>query len=237
MEARQLASVNGSAEPLVATPPAPENVLVSASDGALEVDAPRVRLGVEVQRPERDPDFSRPAVRAYGGSGLPDAVPRLAAAAEATEATVAASAAATTAHEAIAHEPRWVDLEEIAGTPVLERIEDPLEAVVGVQKGVALALEGEDAVRIVIDDRPDVEVVIIVGDPDLGALGRLAALHRILLREVRDGDRERPELLLDTTVELDFRAVAQPVRLQCEGLVLARLLGSSEGIRTRQREA
>src|SRR5690606_8101072 len=112
-------------------------------------DAPRVEVRIEVERAEGDPDFRRPAVGAHRGARLPDAVPRL----------VRATAPTAAAEDPVAHEPGGVDLEEVPGAPVPERVEDPHEPVVGAQPGIALSLIGEDALGVVVDDRADVERV------------------------------------------------------------------------------
>src|SRR5690606_36825805 len=111
-EPGELAGVDGAEEALSAAPSAPEDLLVPAPDRALEVDAPRVEVRFEVERAEGDPDFRRPAVGAHRGARLPDAVPRL----------VRATAPTAAAEDPVAHEPGGVDLEELPGAPVPERV-------------------------------------------------------------------------------------------------------------------
>jgi hypothetical protein len=83
----------------------------------------------------------------------PDAVPLL------VEVALAAGAASrrTRADQAVAHRPRRVDLEVVAGAAVEVRVDRPHEPIVGRERLVALHLVAEQAagLRVVTDDTED----------------------------------------------------------------------------------
>ena len=126
------------------------DLLAPPADRPLEVDAPGIQVGVEVERREWDPDLHRPPVRQQSRPHFPDSVPALVQIAPA-------------ANQAVPHERRRVRLEEVPGAPVLERVQDPHEAVVGAEPHVALELVAQNAARVgVVQHRPDVQRVVIV---------------------------------------------------------------------------
>src|SRR5207244_4385622 len=110
------ARVGHAIESLVSRPSHPDAVLVLAADRALEVDAPRVDVRIEVERAERDFDLDGPADLAVVDPRIPDAIPR--------------AVHAVDAKDRIGHEARRVHLEEIAGALVEKRVDAPHEAIV-----------------------------------------------------------------------------------------------------------
>ena len=74
----------------------PEDLLILAADCPLEIDSPRIRLWIKVQRSEGNPDLDGPTVRANVRFNFPDAVPSAAATGTATSASAAVAASTTT---------------------------------------------------------------------------------------------------------------------------------------------
>ena len=165
------------------TPPAtPHDLFVVTLDGALEVDAPLVRLGIEVEGLEGDLDLERPAVWADKRPDVPDAVPG-----PTTTTTAETAAAATTTREqSVAEYAGRIGFEEIPRPSVLERVQDPHETIVCAQVAVALFLVREDTLGIVIHDGADVEPVGVVRDPYLRITGGRSSFNGLCLREVPD---------------------------------------------------
>ena len=64
-------------------------------------------------------------------------------------------------------------------------------------------LERKNPLGLVVEDGSDVEGILVVDDPDYGQLRRRTALHRLLLREIRDGDGPLPRLLVKTSIYVD----------------------------------
>ena len=192
-EARQASGVDGSPQPLGSPVRRPEDLLLFATYGSLEVDTPCVRLGVEVQGAPRNPDFGRPPIVETLDARLPHAVPGLVDVSSCSEKTVS-------------HQTGWVDFEEVSGPTVQEGIQDPHESVVGTQAFVAAFLVCQDSVRVIEEHRADVECHAIDEDPDLGCLGGLGALDRVLLLELGDGRGRLPSGLAEVTIEVDTLA-------------------------------
>src|SRR6185503_20173196 len=76
IEADDTAGRGHEREPLVARPPVPEALFVPAPHRPLEVDPPRGRIRIEVERPERNLDLRAPSGRGAGNARGPDPVPR-----------------------------------------------------------------------------------------------------------------------------------------------------------------
>src|SRR6185436_9802956 len=91
-------------QPLIAHPSHPDAVFVLATDGALEVHAPGVAVGIEVDGAERNLDLDRPADLAAADASIPYAVP--------------CAIVAVDAEQRVGHQARWVHLEEVTGTRV-----------------------------------------------------------------------------------------------------------------------
>jgi hypothetical protein len=122
---------------------------------------------------------------------------------------------------AVSQCPSSVDREEEAAAAVVVGIEVQDERV-GVEPGVAPAEARNDLPRLgVVHTRGDVERLVIVGEPHLGALGRRCALRRIALREARDGGLATPHGLRERAVEGDGLGQAHGPHL---GLALDRNL-------------
>ena len=143
---------------------------------------------------------------------LPDSVPRPA------PAPPTASSASSSTDQGVAHHAGGVGLEEVAGTTVLEGVENPHETVVGAEEAVTPLLEHNNPLGIVIEDGSDVERILVVDDPDLGPLRWRPAFHGLLLSEVRDGDGALPRLLVKTPIHVDGGTALQAKRDEIDGL-------------------
>ena len=122
-------------------PAGPQALFVLASHGALEIRAPCLRIGIEIQRLERNLDLGRPAEAGAPHAREPDAVPRL----------VRVVVAGRSGDQAIAHRARRVDLEEVSRPPVEKRIDRPHEAIVRRERLVALHLVAQQLSRLGIE--------------------------------------------------------------------------------------
>src|SRR6185436_5343769 len=140
-----------AAKALVSPPSRPQALFILPSHGALEVDAPRVAVGVEIQRAEGDRDLENPPNLAAPRPRVPDAVPL--------------PVFAVDPEEGISHQPRRVHLEEIAGATVEKCIDGPLEAVVGVEPFVPSSLVANPLVGLGIEaSNAHVQRLAIEGD-------------------------------------------------------------------------
>ena len=140
-------------------------------------------VGIEVQRAERNLDLEGPADLAAPHLRVPDAVPL---------AVLKAGAA-----QRVAHQPRRVHLEEVARLLVVEGVDVPHEAIVGLQELVASALVAQPllGLRVVAGDA-HVEGVLAEEDADLGLLGGRLAVVGILLDEICGRNRAAPGRLV-----------------------------------------
>ena len=187
-----------------ALPAGPQALFVLAAHRALEVDAPGVGAGIQVQGAERDLDLGHPALLGAAHAGDPDAVPRL------VHVAAELAAAARSGHQPVAHGAGRVDLEEVAGAAVEIGVEAPHEAVVAAEGLVTLHLVGQQTVRFRVETRhAEQQAAAVEGHPHLGALGGLGARAGIALAEVGGGHRPLPDGLVEHAVEDDGFALAQ----------------------------
>ena len=188
--------VGHAVEALVARPSHPDAVFVLPAHRALEVDAPGVVVGIEVERAEGDLDLDGPADLAVADARVPDAVPR--------------AVHAVDAEHGVGHQARRVHLEEVAGALVEEGVDAPHETIVGRQELVAAALEAEPLVGLGVEGGDaHVERVLAEGDADLGGLGGRLAVLRVDLDEVLGRERALPDAFVEAPVERDALAVGQ----------------------------
>ena len=139
---------------------------------------------------EKGMDFHRPALGHDDRPHVPEAVPAFIEAAPALD-------------QAIPQQADRVGFEEIAGAIVSEGGDDPHEAVISAQPGVALQLIGENAVGVGIKQHgADVQGLVVIEHADFGGLTRLAAFHRLLLAELRDGRGQGPDIFVKVPVQL-----------------------------------
>ena len=165
--------------------------LVLAPDHALEVDAPDVLVLLrEADLVEGDAQLDRPARAVDGGLGLPDAVPGVVFADIVRE-------------RHVGDRSGRVGIEGVAGALVEVGIDRDHEPV-GVGLRVAAAEALADLRRLgVAAERGDVEGVVVVGDPDVGRLGRGGAVVRIVLGEAGRGGGGLPDGFIEAAVEGD----------------------------------
>ena len=137
----------------------PARALVAPGDRAAEVDAPRVVLGIERQRLERNRDLRDPALLVDRRGRVPDAFPVPLLLADVLEDAFLAQAVRIR-HEAI------------AAAPVVERVEQHREPVVA-EHFFALPQDARrDLARVaVVEARADVDRVLVVQQIDDRALG------------------------------------------------------------------
>ena len=103
-----------------------------------------------------------------------------------------------------------VDAEAVGAVLVEERVEVDRDVVV-LERLVAVDAVGAHQARIgVVGVHREVEVLAVVGDPDVGGLGRRRPLHRALLHEVGDVEGVPPDGVVEPAV--DARALAGPRR-------------------------
>src|SRR5207253_9180877 len=125
-------------ERLVARPSRADAVLVSARQRARDVDAPRVAVGIEVQRAKRDLHLEAPRRGAAMHVQVPDAVPL--------------AVLTVDAEQRVGHRARWIGLEKIPGPSVEERVNRPLHLVILLERLVAsllIARQAPAGVRVV----------------------------------------------------------------------------------------
>jgi hypothetical protein len=82
------------------------------------------------------------------------------------------------------------------------RVQDELEGVGVVQIGIPPAVGDENARRIgVVAHDADIEVLVVVNDPDFRALGSGLAFDRFGLDEIIDGFNALPYVIGENTIE------------------------------------
>ncbi len=195
-QAQQQAGIGHALQALVPLVAGPQQLLLLAAHGALEVDAPRRRVGIEGQAAEGQVDLQHPADLALPGAGVPDAVPL-------------AGIGAARRLQRIGHQAGRVHLEEVARLLVQERVHRPHEPVVGAEELVALAGVALQLVGFgVVERRADVQVVLVVDDAHLGTLGRRAAEHRVLHDELPAMLGTLPDGFVEHAIEHDLLAGA-----------------------------
>ena len=227
-EADEPPRVRQPVQTLVASPPRPEAVLVLAAHRPLEVDAPGVRVRIEVERAERNFDFERPADAAVPDLGVPDAVPL----------PVREAGAA----QRVAHQARRVHFEEVAGLLIVERVDVPHEPVVRLQELVPPSLVSEPALRLGVEaGDPHVERLPGEHDAHFGLLGGRRAVVGILLHESGRRHGARPHGFIQSAVEHDGLVVGETDRCDAAGLDFAsrrrRLRGGLRGGGRRSEQA
>ncbi len=196
-------------QPLVSWPAHPDVLFVLAGNRAAEVEAPRVAIRVEIQRPERNFDLECPPNLAAGRSGVPDPVPL--------------PVVCIARPQCVRHRAQRVHLEPIGGPAIKEGIDGPLELVIGGKVPVPAHLIENQLVRLGIEHRgADVEIVGAEDDANFGLLGRRLAVVRLHLHEVRRRYRAHPDILIESSVERDRLAGAHPHCLHRAALVSRR---------------
>ena len=189
-DAGDVPGVGHAPQALVARPPHPDRVFVLAPHRALEVHAPGVAVGVEVQRAERDFDFERPPDVAAPGAGVPDAVPL--------------AIVADRAEQRVGHEAGGIHLEEITRACVEEGVDRPHEPIVRGQPLIASPLIPEPPIRFRVEGGDaEVEPVAVVGDADFGRFGGGASVVGVYLNEIGRRDGALPDRLVEDTIECD----------------------------------
>ena len=207
----------------------PVRLLVPVPDVALEVDAPRQRGARRVaQRAERDGELGGPADVGDRGGHLPDAVPvQVEPAARAAlllaprphhqPAADAAAALPFVGELSVVFAPRRVGPEHESVLQVPVGIEHDLEAVGLDQRRVAPRVRDDDRRRVGDEaDHAEVDRIVGVDDPYLGALRRRLTLVRGVL------------------VESGLRACGHPGRFAQHVAVNLRGLVDPLGVRDRQ---
>ena len=150
---------------------------VLAADGAPHLEPPH-HVGARgvADRLERDGDLQRPAALEAAGAGRPHRVPVGVGRAFVDDGIIGEAA-------------ERVRVEHEAAAPVVEGVERHADVVVVPHLvGVAPQLVGHPLLgrRRIVDPRRHVDVAIVVGDPDVGALGGQLAVPRDDLDEVAE---------------------------------------------------
>ena len=174
--------VDDAGEPLIERVARPEALFILATDRAPEVDAPAVRVGIEVQRPKgiSISALHPVSVRRTRAVQIPSherliCRPRRLPAAT-TTAAATSTATATSAgqrHKPVAHRAGRIDLEKVPGAPVEEAVDNPRKAVVGIELSVALHLVVQHGVRLaVVENDAEHNTAGLIDDAHVGGLGR-----------------------------------------------------------------
>ena len=129
---------------------------------------------------------------------------------------------------------RGIDDEREAGSPVMDAVDEDLNQVCGAEIEILSQVLDEQLVGLCIEaGHADVEVVVVVHEACLGALGGGRAVARKLLKEVLGERRLCPDGLVETPVERDRFGCSHRRHDSCcaDGLVidLDRLRESGEG--------
>ena len=112
--------------------------------------------------------------------------------------------AAAGGHLGVAPCARRIDDEREAGSPVVQAVDEDLHQVGRAEIEVLSQILDQQLVGLCIEaGHADVEVVVVVDEAGLGALGRRGAVARKLLKEVVGGRRLCPDGLVETPVERD----------------------------------
>ena len=166
--------------------------LVLAPDGALQEDPHLGRVGVgEADGRERDRRLDDPAVLGDARLALVDALP-----------VPVRQRHGLVGDQRVALGPEGVDLEDVGVALVVVGVEADADVVVLVDPALTVQDAPPDSlgVRVVEDDR-EVEVVVVEGDAELGALGCGRAVDRDALAEVGDRLDPLPEGLVEGGVD------------------------------------
>ena len=169
----------------------PEDVLVLPPDGALDGDPHHRFLHVgEADGGERDRHLEHPALGVHGGLGGEDAVPVPVGAVE-----------AFVREERVVLGAERADLEDVAVPAVEIGVEGDDHPVVLADPAAAVEDRPVDPVGFGIEERePEVERVVVVGDPHLGPLAGGRAVHRVALPEAGDRADLGPERFVEHAV-------------------------------------
>jgi hypothetical protein len=94
---------------------------------------------------------------------------------------------------------------KVEGVPLIAvGVEDEADGVVGAEARVAPHLRADDTIRLrVVGHHPDIEVVLVVEDCDVGLFRGRIAFARLPLRQRADLRRRTPDLLVEETVDVD----------------------------------
>src|SRR5579885_1993252 len=162
----------------------PEDVFVGARNAAVQDDPPLLDVGVgEAQAFEWDRDQHNVAAPGQAPLGTPHRVERR------VEAAIVAGGPA--AHRAfgpqrIPLDAQWVGGEGVAAARVVERVEHDLDGIIG-ENVFAPRHAGADLVGVAVPgDEGRVEVVLVVGEVDVGLLRGLRAIGRFAHHETGD---------------------------------------------------
>ena len=198
-EAAQVTGLRDVLEPVVPAPAGPIGHLVAALDHPLEVQPPRLRRGAgEAQDLEGDGDLHRPAGVGEHRGGGPLLVP------------VGVVEARFVAHQRVEARAARVDAEDEGVAVVVIGVEQHREGVVAVERVVAPQLRRADVGgHAVVEHGADVEIRLIVGNANGGALARVAALVWLTLLEAGDDRRLLPDRIVQAAVELGWRGDLQ----------------------------
>ena len=167
----------------------PSDVLAFAPDRADEVETPNIALPIEGQGLERQGDLGFPSRLVHTRGRLPDAIPIHIEGHAAEQQTIALHAVR-------------VDVENVAGAPVVIGVEQELDVVV-VEHALSLhELRALDQRRLPITEpRADVEILIVAGEEEFRGLARRLAIARSELLEVANGHGAAPERLVEPAVD------------------------------------
>ncbi len=196
LDAGDMTGVRHPLQPLIAGPAHPDTHLVLAMKGALDIEAPRVAVRIEVERAEGKLNLERPADLTAPRPGRPDAVP--------------GAVLAGVAHERVRHRAFRIHFEEIPGARVQERVDGPSDFVVGAQRLVAPALLPDDGIGLgVVRRHAQVQRVAVKRDTDVRSLRCGLAVVRVDLYEVARRNRARPDGLVQPAIDVDRFPVGQ----------------------------
>ena len=166
----------------------PRDVLVSFLDSAREVQSPCVGVRIERDRFEWDRVLRDPALVEAARLGVKDRVP-------------IAVVLRHVAVQAVEPDGIRIDTEKVAGAARVERIDRHEQRIVVHDRAVLPQHIGRELGRRLVEPRGDVQSVVVVEQPDLGARGCRGVLGWINLVEVVEHGGTRPCRVVERAVD------------------------------------
>ena len=180
-------------DPLSASPPPPQHVLVLAPDEPFEVHPPDIVPRPVAERLPRNEELRRPAEGRDAGPRIPHPIP-------------VQVDGLVVDHLGVRYRAVRVHLEQETSAAIAQRVEQQRERVVRPEVGVAAELGMADGARpAVVCPHSDVEAIQCCQEPYNGPLGPRTPLNGVGLREVCNRVGGEPHRLSERPVKSDRR--------------------------------
>ena len=166
----------------------PCDIFLLSRDAAFDRKPPIGVARIEIQCLERNGKLSHPAFMVDLGLGVPDTLPVLILLGRRFE-------------DPVTSIPDRIDLKAVTRALVVEGVQENAERIIEPHRLTLHHLSCTDLTRIAIEHAGrDIKVVVIVQYVDFGALRGFAVVHGIVLMEIVDHGRLRPDRFIQNAV-------------------------------------